>query len=76
MPIRRPGGADAPMRPHGTAEVTDMDRQKIRIEQHGGLGLLWFAGWLFSIGYLDLSFWRGLLALVLWPYFVGANLAA
>lgn len=53
-----------------------MDRQKIRIEQHGGLGLLWFAGWLFSIGYLDLSFWRGLLALVLWPYFVGANLAA
>jgi hypothetical protein len=53
-----------------------MDKQRIRIEQHSGLGLLWLAGWLFTIGYLDLSFWRGVLALVIWPYFLGADLAA
>ncbi len=53
-----------------------MAKDKIRIEQHGGLGLLWFAGWLFTIGYLDLSFWRGVLAIVLWPYYVGTDLAA
>jgi hypothetical protein len=53
-----------------------MDKQRIRIEQHGGLGLIWFGGWLFTIGYLDLSFWRGLLALVAWPYFLGVAFAA
>ena len=50
-----------------------MDKQRIRIEQHGGLGLIWLAGWLFTIGYLDLTFWRGLLALIVWPYFIGAH---
>lgn len=53
-----------------------MTRDKIRIEQHGGLGIVWFAGWLFTIGYLDLSFWRGVLALVIWPYDLGAALGA
>lgn len=32
---------------------------------------LWFGGWLFTIGFADLAFWKGLLALVLWPYFLG-----
>lgn len=53
-----------------------MDKQRIRIEQHGGVGLIWFGGWLFTIGYLDLAFWKGLIALVIWPYYMGAELAA
>ena len=53
-----------------------MDKQRIRIEQHSGLGIVWFAGWLFTIGYLELTFWRGVLAIVVWPYFIGADLAA
>ena len=53
-----------------------MDKQRIRIEQHSGLGIVWFAGWLFTIGYLDLSFWRGVLAIVVWPYFLGVDFAA
>lgn len=52
-----------------------MDRQKIRIEQHSGLGLAWFAGWLFTIGYLHLSFWQGVFALIVWPYYIGAHFA-
>ncbi len=36
-----------------------------------GLGMLWFGGWLFSIGYAHLAFWKGVLALVLWPYYLG-----
>ncbi|MEL6212050.1 MAG: hypothetical protein AAFY22_00115 [Pseudomonadota bacterium] len=51
-----------------------MDR-KIKIEHHGGLGVFWFIGWLFSIGFLELTFWRGLLALIVWPYFMGADIA-
>ncbi len=45
--------------------------QKIRIEQHSLMGCLWFAAWLFAIGFLHLSFWRGVLAMVVWPYFIG-----
>lgn len=48
---------------------------RIRIDQHGGLGLAWFAGWLFTIGYLGHGFWRGVLALILWPYDLGTAAA-
>lgn len=34
-------------------------------------GMLWFAGWLFTIGFGHLVWWKALLALVLWPYFLG-----
>ena len=51
-------------------------KSKIRIEQHGGMGLLWFGAWLFTLGYLKLAFWRGVLALLLWPYYLGEHFAA
>jgi hypothetical protein len=47
----------------------------IRIEQHGSVGLLWIAAWLFTIGFLHLSFWQGAIALLLWPYYLGTALA-
>lgn len=53
---------------------TTMDK-KIRIEHHSLWGGAWFAAWLFTLGYLDLGFLKGLLAIVLWPYFLGASLA-
>jgi hypothetical protein len=46
---------------------------KIRIEQHTFMGTVWFAGWLFTIGFLHLAFWKGVFAIVLWPYYLGAN---
>jgi hypothetical protein len=49
--------------------------QKIKIEQHGAAGL-WFAGWLFTIGFLHLTFWKGVLAIVIWPYYIGDAVAA
>jgi len=54
----------------GTNEQTSKT-PKIRIVQHTFIGGLWFAAWLFTIGFLHLSFWRGVLALVLWPYYIG-----
>lgn len=45
--------------------------EKIRIEHHSVSGSVWFGGWLFTIGYLQLTFWRALLALVVWPYYLG-----
>ena len=53
-----------------------MSTEKIRIEQHTAAGSLWFVGWLFTIGFLKLSFWKGVLALIVWPYFIGKFLSA
>jgi len=36
-------------------------------------GMVWFAGWLFTIGYLHLPFWKAVLALILWPYDLGVS---
>ncbi|MBI5133955.1 MAG: hypothetical protein HZA81_01020 [Candidatus Taylorbacteria bacterium] len=44
--------------------------EKIKIEQHCFLGV-WVVGWLFTIGFLGLSFWQGVLALAIWPYYIG-----
>jgi hypothetical protein len=50
--------------------------QKIRIERHTFMGTVWTAAWLFTIGFLHLSFWKGVLAVVLWPYFLGVHFSA
>ena len=34
-------------------------------------GTLWFVGWLFTIGFARLVWWKALLALIVWPYFLG-----
>lgn len=52
-----------------------LSTQRIRIEQHTSHGLLWLTGWLFTVGYLHLTFWTGLAALFIWPYFLGARIA-
>ncbi|GAB4543041.1 MAG: hypothetical protein Tsb0010_19710 [Parvularculaceae bacterium] len=49
---------------------------KSRIDHHSSFGGLWVIGWLFTIGFLKPSFWQGALALLVWPYFLGAHFAA
>lgn len=39
-------------------------------------GTLWLAGWLFTIGFAQLSFWKAVLAVIVWPYFLGVLLAS
>ena len=52
-----------------------MASKTVKLEHHGPLGITWFMGWLFSIGFLKLGFWKGVLAMLLWPYFLGAHFA-
>ncbi|WP_292023951.1 hypothetical protein [Maritimibacter sp. UBA3975] len=47
-----------------------------KIVVQSSLGMLWFAGWLFTLGYLQLGFFKGILALLLWPYYIGVDLGA
>lgn len=46
-------------------------KDSINIKQHGAAGGLWFVGWLFTIGFLHLTFGKGLLAIIIWPYYIG-----
>jgi uncharacterized membrane protein len=50
--------------------------QKIRIQQHTFTGGLWFAAWLFTIGFLHLGFWKAVFAIILWPYYLGVHFSA
>ena len=36
-----------------------------------GMGMFWFAGWLFTIGFVPLVWWKAILALLVWPYVLG-----
>jgi hypothetical protein len=47
---------------------------KGKMEVAGIMGPLWFMGWLFTVGFVDLSFWRAVWALLVWPYYLGSTL--
>ena len=58
------------------ANTGGKDTQKIRIEQHTFTGGVWIAAWLFTIGFLHLRFWKGVLAILLWPYYLGVHFSS
>jgi len=37
---------------------------------------LWLGGWLFTIGYAHPHFWQIVLAILIWPYYVGDAVAS
>ena len=43
-----------------------------RLDLGGLVGPLWFAAWLFTVGYLHLHAIKIVWALVIWPYYLGA----
>ena len=49
--------------------------EKIKIEHHTLSGGAWIAAWLFTIGFLKLTFWQGVLAIIIWPYYIGTTIA-
>ena len=44
--------------------------KKIKVRSDS-CGIIWLIGWLFSIGFLNLSFWKAVLGIILWPYYIG-----
>lgn len=43
--------------------------QKVHVDT--GMGIIWFIGWLFTIAYVKLAFWPAVLAMIVWPYYLG-----
>ena len=39
-----------------------------------GAGAIWFMGWLFTIGFANLIWWKIILGIVVWPLFLGQYL--
>lgn len=52
-----------------------MGSKKSKVEVAGIMSTNWFIGWLFTIGFVKPSFWKGLLVLLLWSYYPGEKLA-
>jgi len=36
-----------------------------------GVGIFWVIGYLFTIAFAKLIWWQAIIALVLWPYYLG-----
>lgn len=48
--------------------------EKIKVE-NSCFGVVWIIGWLFTLGFLKLVFWKGVLAILVWPYYIGLSLS-
>jgi len=48
----------------------------VRVDPSGAVFIVGIWAWLFTIGYLHLTFWNGVLAIVLWPVYLGWALSA
>ncbi|MCJ7813184.1 hypothetical protein MUP95_07715 [bacterium] len=38
-------------------------------------GPIWYIGWSFTIAFAKLSFWKAVLAFIIWPYYLGSALS-
>ncbi len=43
----------------------------IKVTQHGFTGLSWATGWLFTVGFLHLALGKAVIAIIVWPYYIG-----
>jgi hypothetical protein len=50
--------------------VSESKPSTIRVES-GLIGIIWFIGWLFTLAFAQLIWWQAILALVVWPYYLG-----
>ena len=51
-------------------EIKDKPRT-IRVETGSIMGGIWAIGWLFTMAYAHLIWWQAILAVVVWPYYLG-----
>jgi len=50
---------------------TETKRRTVRVSNSSAAGVFWTAGWLFTIAFAKLIWWKALLALVIWPWYMG-----
>jgi hypothetical protein len=50
------------------------ESRTIKIRPVHGIGAGWFGGWMFTIGFAKLVWWKALFGLVIWPFYLGTVL--
>jgi hypothetical protein len=65
--------------PHTVSATDEKPRARRRARSSASAGsstagMLWFAGWLFTISFAKLVWWKALLGLIIWPFFLGQTL--
>jgi hypothetical protein len=50
--------------------TTEKKPRSIRVESSLA-GVIWFIGWLFTIAYAQLIWWQAIIAVIIWPYYLG-----
>lgn len=48
------------------------EKSVVRVDT--GSGTLWLIGWLFTIGFAKLGFWKALLGMLIWPWYLALAL--
>ena len=51
------------------------ERKRGRVGGPAFAGTIWFIGWLFTIGFAHLVWWKIILGIVVWPYYLGVALS-
>ena len=53
----------------------ERDNCKPKSNKGGGAaascGSFWIAGWMFTLAFVKLSFWKAVLGLIIWPWYLG-----
>jgi len=49
--------------------------QNVIVKQHMLTGGVWLAAWLFTVGFVQLTFGQAILAILIWPYYLGVFLS-
>jgi len=59
-------------------EHSETPSRRSRVDRNAGsaplAGMLWFAGWLFTIMFCQLVWWKIILGIVVWPLFLGETI--
>ena len=51
--------------------TTETKPSRTIVRTGGAAGVLWTAGWMFTIAFAKLIWWKAILAIIVWPYFLG-----
>ena len=54
---------------------SDRKTRTVNVNTGSSAGAIWFIGWLFTIGFVKPIWWQAILAIVIWPYYLGLALA-
>lgn len=51
--------------------TTEEKPKNVHVNTGSMVGVIWSIGWMFTLAFAKLIWWKALLALVIWPYYLG-----